>query len=159
MALAFDKPVANVMQQPPRPMSEPILTRRRWSAVITSSITMAVGTLLVLQFAPGDPSYKEASIAGTMAFCTFVLFQFFNILNARNETHSVFNARTFSNWRLWAALGGAGFFQVLVTVVEPLQELFNVTSISLVQWLICAAVASSVVFVEEARKLIVRGAH
>ena len=159
MALAFDKPVANVMQQPPRPMSEPILTRRRWSAVITSSVTMAVGTLLVLQFAPGDPSYKEASIAGTMAFCTFVLFQFFNILNARNETHSVFNARTFSNWRLWAALGGAGFFQVLVTVVEPLQELFNVTSISLVQWLICAAVASSVVFVEEARKLIVRGAH
>lgn len=159
MALAFDKPVANVMQQPPRPMSEPILTRRRWSAVITSSITMAVGTLLVLQFAPGDPSYDKASIAGTMAFCTFVLFQFFNILNARNETHSVFNARTFSNWRLWAALGGAGFFQVLVTVVDPLQELFNVTSISLVQWLICAAVASSVVFVEEARKLLVRGTH
>ena len=159
MALAFDKPVANVMQQPPRPMSEPILTRRRWSAVITSSVTMAVGTLLVLQFAPGDPSYKEASIAGTMAFCTFVLFQFFNILNARNETHSVFNARTFSNWRLWAALGGAGFFQVLVTVVDPLQDLFNVTSISLAQWLICAAVASSVVFVEEARKLMIRSAH
>jgi Ca2+-transporting ATPase len=159
MALAFDKPVANVMQQPPRPMSEPILTRRRWSAVITSSVTMAVGTLLVLQFAPGDPSYDTASVAGTMAFCTFVLFQFFNILNARNETHTVFNARTMSNWRLWAALGGAGFFQVLVTIVGPLQRLFNVTSLSVGQWLICAAVASSVVFVEEGRKLIVRASR
>ena len=54
---------------------------------------------------------------------------------------------------------GAGFFQVLVTVIEPLKDLFNVTSISFGQWLICAAVASSVVFVEEARKLIVRGQH
>ena len=159
MALAFDKPVANVMQQPPRPMDEPILTKRRWSAVITSAVTMAVGTLLVLQLAPGEPSYNQASVAGTMAFCTFVFFQFFNILNARNETHSVFNRRTLSNWRLWAALGGAGFFQVLVTVIEPLKDLFNVISISFGQWLICAAVASSVVFVEEARKLIVRGQH
>lgn len=159
MALAFDKPVANVMQQPPRPMKEPILTRRRWSAVITSSIVMAVGTLLVLQVAPGEPSYDKASIAGTMALCTFVFFQFFNILNARNETHSVFNRRTFTNWRLWAALGGAGFFQVLVTVIGPLQDLFNVTSLSIGQWLICAAVASSVVFVEELRKKFIRGSH
>ena len=159
MALAFDKPVANVMQQPPRPMEEPILTRRRWSAVITSSIVMAVGTLLVLQVAPGEPSYDKASIAGTMALCTFVFFQFFNILNARNETHSVFNRRTFTNWRLWAALGGAGFFQVLVTVIGPLQDLFNVTSLSIGQWLICAVVASSVVFVEELRKKFIRGSH
>ncbi|MBU3703716.1 MAG: hypothetical protein FGM42_04995, partial [Ilumatobacteraceae bacterium] len=71
--------------------------------------------------------------------------------------HSVFNRRTFSNWRLWAALGMSGFFQVLLTVVGPLQDLFNVVSISLGQWLICAAVATSVVFVEEARKLVVRG--
>jgi Ca2+-transporting ATPase len=120
---------------------------------------MAVGTLLVLQYAPGEPSYDTASVAGTMAFCTFVFFQFFNILNARNETHSVFNARTVSNWRLWAALGGAGFFQVLVTVLGPLQDLFNVTSISVGQWLICAAVGSSVVFVEELRKMLVRGRH
>jgi Ca2+-transporting ATPase len=159
MALAFDKPVANVMQQPPRPMDEPILTRRRWSAVITSAVVMAVGTLLVLQYAPGEPHYDTASIAGTMAFCTFVFFQFFNILNARNETHTVFNRRTISNWRLGVALGGAGLFQVLITVINPLQDLFNVVSISWTQWLVCGAVGSSVVFVEELRKLIVRGRH
>jgi hypothetical protein len=53
----------------------------------------------------------------------------------------------------------SGFFQVLLTVVGPLQDLFNVTSISFGQWLICAAVASSVVFVEELRKLVVRRGH
>ena len=156
MALAFDSPVSNVMQRPPRPVNEPILTKRRWSAVIISSIVMAAGTLLVLKLAPGEETHDAASVATTMAFVTFVFFQFFNILNSRNETHSVFNRRTFTNWRLWAALGASCAIQVCVTVVGPLQDLFNVTSITVVQWLICAAVASSVVFVEELRKAIVR---
>ena len=156
MALAFDSPVANVMQRKPRPVDEPILTKRRWSAVIISAIVMAAGTLLVLKLAPGEETHDAASVATTMAFVTFVFFQFFNILNSRNETHSVFNRRTFTNWRLWAALGMSGAIQVFVTVFGPLQDLFNVTSISVGQWLICAAVASSVVVVEELRKLIAR---
>lgn len=156
MALAFDRPPANAMQQPPRPMDEPILTRRRWSAVIISSFTMAVGTLLVLKLAPGEETHDASSVATTMAFVTFVCFQFFNILNSRNETHSVFNRRTFTNWRLWSALAITGGIQILVTVVGPLQRLFLTTSISFTQWIICAAVASSVVFVEELRKLVIR---
>jgi P-type Ca2+ transporter type 2C len=153
MALAFDSPVANVMQHPPRPVHEPILTKRRWSAVIISSIVMAAGTLLVLKLAPGEETHDAASVATTMAFVTFVFFQFFNILNSRNETHSVFNRRTFTNWRLWAALGASCVIQVFVTVFGPLQDLFNVTSISVTQWLICAAVASSVVVIRTRSKL------
>ena len=156
MALAFDSPAANVMQKQPRPPQEPILTRRRWVAVLISSFTMAAGTLIVLQMAPGDPSYDGGSVATTMAFVTFVFFQFFNILNSRMETLSVFSKRTLSNWRLWASLGAVGAIQVLVTVVSPLQSLFHTTNISVGQWLICAAVASSVIFVEELRKLVTR---
>ena len=156
MALAFDSPASDVMQKQPRPPQEPILTRRRWGAVLISSFTMAAGTLIVLQMAPGDPSYDGGSIATTMAFVTFVFFQFFNILNSRMETLSVFSKRTLSNWRLWASLGAVGAIQVLVTIVSPLQSLFHTTSISVGQWLICAAVASSVIFVEELRKLVTR---
>jgi len=156
MALAFDSPAANVMQKQPRPPQEPILTRQRWGAVLISSFTMAAGTLIILQMAPGDPSYDGGSVATTMAFVTFVFFQFFNILNSRMETLSVFSKRTLSNWRLWASLGAVGAIQVLVTIVSPLQSLFHTTSISVGQWLICAAVASSVIFVEELRKLVTR---
>jgi magnesium-transporting ATPase (P-type) len=126
-------------------------------AVITSTVVMAVGTLLVLQLAPGEPSYNSASVAGTMAFCTFVFCQFFNILNARNEMHGVLNSRTVSNWRLRAALGTSGFFQVLLAIVGSLQDLFNVTSISVGQWLICAAVGSSVESVEKLRSNFIGG--
>jgi Ca2+-transporting ATPase len=40
----------------------------------------------------------------TLAFTTFVLFQFFNIFNARTEHGSAFNAQFFSNGKLWLAL-------------------------------------------------------
>jgi Ca2+-transporting ATPase len=91
-----------------------------------------------------------------MAFNTFVLFQFFNILNTRSDTQTVFSRYTFSNHWLWVALGGVALLQVGVTHVGFMQELFDTTSISLTQWLICIAVASSVLFVEEARKFVVR---
>ena len=46
--------------------------------------------------------------------------------------------------------------QVSVTHLGPMQRLFDTTSISLTQWMVCAAVASSVLWVEEARKFTVR---
>jgi hypothetical protein len=42
------------------------------------------------------------------------------------------------------------------SVWQPLQRLFETTSISVAQWAICAAVASSVLWTEEVRKAITR---
>jgi Ca2+-transporting ATPase len=118
---------------------------------------MAIGTLAVLQWAPGEEPYAGvATVAGTMAFNTFVLFQFFNILNSRSDTLSVFRAATLHNSRLWMALAAVIALQVGVTHVGPMQRLFDTTSISGVQWLIAIAIASSVLWVEEIHKLIIR---
>ncbi|MFM8649511.1 MAG: cation transporting ATPase C-terminal domain-containing protein, partial [Actinomycetota bacterium] len=86
----------------------------------------------------------------------FVLFQFFNILNARNDRNSVFRRQTFTNPQLWMALGAVSVLQIGVTHVGFMQQLFDTTSISGVQWLISVAVASSVLWLEEIRKVVVR---
>jgi Ca2+-transporting ATPase len=157
MALGVDKPTQGTMQQPPRPSTEPILTTSRWTAVGLASTVMAIGTLGVFALAPGSPSEAGvASVAGTMGFNTFVLFQFFNILNVRNETRTVFSSETFSNIYLWASLGAVVLLQVLATHWSTAQTLFDTTDISLTQWLACIAVASSVLWVEEIHKQIVR---
>ena len=157
MALGVDKGGADIMQRTPRPASEKILTRARWGAVGLSAAAMAIGTLAVLAWAPGvEPEAGLATVAGTMAFNTFVLFQFFNILNARSDTASVFSRHTFTNAPLWIALAAVIALQIGVTHLGPLQTLFDTTSISLVQWLVCAAVASSVLWLEEIRKVVVR---
>jgi Ca2+-transporting ATPase len=158
MALGLDRGGNDVMTRRPRPIDEKILTKPRWAATGLAAVTMALGTLAVLAWAPGADTAEAgvATVAGTMAFNTFVLFQFFNILNVRSEQGTAFNRYTFSNRLLWLALGAVIALQVAVTHVGPFQRLFDTTSISAEQWLICIAIASSVLWLEEARKFIVR---
>lgn len=157
MALGVDPGAKGVMQRSPRPTDEPILTGRRWSAIAMAATVMAIGTLAVFVWAPGpDSKAGIASIAGTMGFNTFVLFQFFNILNVRSENHSVFSRLTFTNKPLWISLASVLLLQVAVTHVGFMQRLFDTTGISFTQWLVCIAVASSIMWVEEIRKLVVR---
>lgn len=115
---------------------------------------MAAGTLAVLALAPGpEPTAGVATVAGTMAFNTFVLFQFFNILNVRSDQQTVFRPATLRNSKLWIALAAVIVLQIGVTHVGPMQELFDTTSISAVQWLVCLGVASTVLVTEELRKV------
>jgi Ca2+-transporting ATPase len=157
MALGLDPADDDAMNQKPRPQSEHILTKSRWFAIVMSSIVMAIGTLLVLALAPGtEAKAGVATIAGTMAFNTFVVAQFFNILNSRHDRHSVFSRGTLRNKFLWISLCAVLLLQVGVTHLGPLQSLFDTMSISGSQWLICIAVASSVLWAEEIRKAIIR---
>jgi len=158
MALGLDRGGTDVMARRPRPVDEKILTKPRWAATGLAAVTMALGTLAVLAWAPGADTAEAgvASVAGTMGFNTFVLFQFFNILNVRSERGTAFSRYTFSNRMLWLALGAVIALQVAVTHVGPFQRLFDTTSISASQWLICIAVASTVLWFEETRKFIVR---
>ena len=157
MALGLDPVDERVMDRKPRPRDERILTRPRWIAIGQAAAIMAVGTLAVLAWAPGEaPAAGTASVAGTMAFNTFVLFQFFNILNVRSDQQTVFRRATFRNSRLWVALGAVLALQVAVTHVGFMQRLFDTTSISLEQWLVCAGVASTVLITEEIRKALHR---
>ena len=157
MALGLDKGDSDIMRRAPRPVSEKILTPQRWGAIVYSSVIMALGTLGVLIWAPGpEAEAGVATVAGTMAFNTFVLFQFFNILNARSDRNSAFRRHTLTNPQLWIALVAVIVLQVGVTHVGFMQRLFDTTSISSTQWLVSIAVASSVLWFEELRKAFVR---
>ena len=157
MALGLDRPDKDIMTRRPRPTVEKILTRSRWYAVAFSSTIMAVGTLCLLAFGPGDsPQAGVPTVAGTMAFNTFVIFQFFNILNVRNDRLTVFRKETFGNRYLWFALFCVLGLQFAVTHVGFMQNLFDTTGVSLQQWIVCVAVGSTVLWAEEGRKFIAR---
>jgi Ca2+-transporting ATPase len=157
MALGVDPPEGDVMARRPRPLSERILTRGRWWAIGQAAVIMAVGSLAVLEWAPGDTATAgTATVGGTMAFTTFVLFQFFNILNSRSDHASVFTRRTLTNRWLWVALVAVLLLQVAVVHLGPLQRLFDTTSLTVTQWLVAVAVASTVLWAEELRKLFIR---
>jgi Ca2+-transporting ATPase len=91
-----------------------------------------------------------------LAFTTFVLFQFFNIFNARAEHGSAFNAQFFSNGKLWLALLAVVALQIVAVHWGPAQAIFDTVDLTLIEWAVAVAVASSTLFLEEARKLLLR---
>ena len=95
--------------------------------------------------------------AQTMAFTTLVLFQLFNVFNARSDERSAF-VGLFTNHWLWAAVGCRSLLQVAVIYMPFLQQAFSTVSLSFGDWLRCAVVASSVLWLRELSKVIVRAA-
>ncbi|WP_185996224.1 cation-translocating P-type ATPase [Nocardioides campestrisoli] len=156
MTLGFDRPDEGVMRRPPRRVGEPILTRTRMARIMLAAVVMAVGTLGVLLLGPDEAVAGEPTVTGTLAFTTFVLFQVFNLLNVRDATKSVFSRYTATNARLWAALVVIVVLQVAVVHLEAGRGPFDTTDLTLAQWGIAVAVASSVLWVEELRKLVLR---
>lgn len=119
---------------------------------------MAAGTLAVLAWAPGrEAEPGQATVAGTMAFVTFVFYQVYNnLLNVRDDTRSVFSRRTWENPSMFVA--GAAVIVLLVLIVEmdALHGFFTTTNLTSSQWLVCAAVGSTILWVGELVKTALR---
>jgi Ca2+-transporting ATPase len=152
MALGVDPPASGVMDRGPR-RGGAILTGRRLSRVLTTGAVMAAGTLGVLAWQTGVGSEEHAL---AMAFTTFVVFQLFNVFNARDEHQSVFHRDTLRNGKLWLAVGVVAVLQVMAVHIDPLQGVFGTADLTGSDWLAVLAVASSVLWVEEGRKLLAR---
>ncbi len=152
VSLALDAARPGIMHEPPRSRSEPLLTLARLGKVAAYGLTMTAGTLAVMHFAGTQGMTEQAP---TLAFTTFVLFQFFNVFNSRVERGTAFNRYFFKNTMLWAALCGVIALQVVAVEWPPAQSLFGTQSLSPANWVLAVSVASSILLLDESRKLFV----
>ncbi|HEV2128868.1 MAG TPA: HAD-IC family P-type ATPase, partial [Thermomicrobiales bacterium] len=156
LAMGVDRPPDDVMRRPPRPLTERVINREMWAGIIWIGIVMAVVTLFALDLRlPGGlvGDAGEIVTARTMAFTTLVLAQLFNTFNARSDRASAFS-HMFTNRWLWGAITLSLLLQVAVVQLEVLNDAFGTTPLTLDEWAICAALASVVLWAEEARKLL-----
>jgi Ca2+-transporting ATPase len=84
-----------------------------------------------------------------------VLAQLFNCLNSRSERGSAFRGLFTNRW-LWAAIALSLVLQLLVVHVPFLNRAFATMPLSIGDWALCAAMASSVLWADELKKLLVR---
>ncbi|WP_415229452.1 cation-translocating P-type ATPase [Psychromonas sp.] len=151
VSLALDAGRLGIMYEPPRRRSDPILPFSRLLKIITYGMTMMLGTLAVLYFALQTGTEQRAL---TLAFSTFVLFQVFNVFNARNEFGSAFNPRLFTNIMLWTSLTAVVILQTVAVHWPPAQAIFGTGGMNYSDWSIAYGVAASILFLEEGRKLL-----
>ena len=151
MTLGVEPARPGVMNQPPRSADASILTGRRMARLSLYGLTMAVGTLAA--YAWGERGDGGHAYAVTLAFTTFVMFQFFNIFNARAEHDSAFGRQFFDNRRLWLALFAVVGLQLVVVHWAPAQAVFDTVDLTPVDWALATLIAATVLVFDEIRKL------
>jgi Ca2+-transporting ATPase len=156
LAMGVDPPPDDVMARPPRRLTDRVIDREMQVGVVFVGVVMAVVTLLALDIGlAGGIVHGDGSIADarTMAFTTLVLAQLFNCFNARSDRVSAFH-HLFTNPILWGAIGLSLALQVAVVHVPLLQDAFDTVGLDTGEWLVCAGLASTVLWADELRKLV-----
>jgi P-type Ca2+ transporter type 2C len=158
LAIGFEPPPVNVMERPPRHINDRVIDRSMWIGIAWVGMVMAAVTLAALDLRlPGGLLGGSGSIveARTMAVTTLVFAQLFNAFNARSDQMSAFS-HLFTNPLLWAAIGLSIVFQVAVVHVSFLNRAFDTMPLTGRDWMICIALASIVLWADEAKKLVQR---
>ena len=158
LALGLDPAHAGIMTSPPRPRAERVITGRMWRGILFVGAISAAVTLLMLDaslpggFIEGSGTLRHAQ---TMAFTTLVFCSIFSVFNARSDRLSAFRG-LFSNYWLWAAVALSIVLQIAVVYIPLLQVAFSTVSLSFADWIRCAVVASSVLWLRELNKVVTR---
>jgi P-type Ca2+ transporter type 2C len=161
LALGVEPADHDVMLRPPRDPRSRVIAARGWFDILFVGAVVAIGTLLVMDWAlPGGlltsaDGGRSFPYARTMGFTTLVFFSLFNTFNARFEDRSAFH-RLFANRWLWVAVLVSVALQLAVVYVPFLQRAFRTAPLAPGDWLVCAAVASSVLWAMELKKLLTR---
>jgi len=158
LAMGVDPHADDAMARPPRRRDERVIDARMWSGVLQLGLVMALATLFCIDlhlpggFVEGRHGLETARTAG---FTTLVLAQLFNCFNARSETASAFHGLFRNRW-LWGSVVLAALLQVAVVHLPAGNLAFGTKPLAPDDWLACTALASTVLWYGEARKLWLR---
>lgn len=144
----------NEMRRPPIPVHEPLLDRgllARMPLMVLASVISTFGWFLYRTKA-GVP----VDVVQSETFTVLVVCQWFNVLNCRSATQTVFSLGLLKNPWLIGGLAIANVLHFLVIYWEPLAQFFHAVPIATDQFFAIGAVASLVLWVEEFRKFLVR---
>jgi calcium-translocating P-type ATPase len=155
--LVMEKAEGDEMNRPPLKRGASLVPKPMLHRMFLLVPVMGLGTIALFWWAKDSGrSYEHAQ---TMAFTVICAFQWFNGLNARSYKKSIFQLGLFSNLFVLGGLTVAVGLQVLVVHWEALGRLFHTVPLTLAEWGIIVAVASTVLWVDELRKLWVRYKH
>jgi Ca2+-transporting ATPase len=153
IGLGYGKPATGLMDRRPRKPDEPMLSWQLMSWLATVGLIMGIGTLAVISWA--EQARTEA-VAHTMGVVTFSLYALFFSIATKDERRTIFSLDTIADKTFNICTGVSILTLILATVLGPFEALLKTTSLDVQQWLVCIAVALSIVVASEIRKFILR---
>ncbi|MBK7539216.1 MAG: HAD-IC family P-type ATPase [Myxococcales bacterium] len=152
--LAMEPPEGDEMSAQPIAHDEPLLSRAllwRMAFIVPAIVISTLGWYVVRTESGISPEQVRTETFTLLAIC-----EWFNVLNCRTETRSALNLGVLRNRWLLAGLVVGNLLQVAVVFWAPLSRVFRTAPFGLEVVIALGVVGSLVLWVEEARKLVVR---
>jgi len=150
IALAFEPGEKHLIDRPPRPRREGIISPVLWERTVIAALVMAAGTLLMFHLQLNSAGVDEAR---SVALTTMVIFQALHVGNSRSETLSAFVKSPLSNRFLFVGTLGAVAIHAAALYLPFTQFALSLEPISLRAWLEILAVSITVIAAVELHKL------
>ena len=154
VALAFEPGEKGVLRRKPRPPRERILSALMIRRTLLMGAILGFGTFIVYYLELSSDVSVES--ARSVALTTMVFFQFYQALNCRSETLSIFEMNPLSNPFLFVSMIGAFFAHLAVLYVPALQYVFRTVPLDFGQWIIVTVSSITVVIGVELDKFMRR---
>ena len=158
LAMGVDPQSDDVMARPPRAHGERVIDAPMLRTVVWTGLVMALASLATLDLLlPGGwlPGDQSLDLARTAAFTVLVLAQLFNAFCTRSDTSSAWHGLFDNRW-LWMSVLLGTALQVAVVEWSWLNQAFHTVPLSAKQWVLCLAMASTVLWASELRKWLIR---
>ena len=156
LMLAFEPKEPNLMEQPPRPANEPVLTSTLVLRTAYLSALMVIGAYLLYSYELRQG--YNIHVARTIVANVIVLVETAYLFNCRSLTHPITHVGFFSNpW----AIFGAGMMiglQMLFIYLPFSQRLFSTAAIPANAWLHGILIAVAIYLIVEVEKWLRRRA-
>ncbi|NWV62788.1 AT2C2 ATPase, partial [Malurus elegans] len=141
----------DTIKQPPRCITDTILSKSLILKIFMSAAIIISGTLFV--FWKENPKGGITPRTTTMTFTCFVFFDLFNALTCRSQTKLIFEIGFFRNRMFLYSVLGSFLGQLAVIYIPPLQKIFQTENLGVLDLLFLTGLASSVFIVSELAKL------
>ena len=159
LALAMEPPERDIMQRPPRPPHENVVTLRRGLLMLVHGTLIAAAAgigFAVVSHDPGDHALERARM---VAFSIMSFSQLFFAIGCRSQQRTLFELGAFSNPHLLGAILISGLLQLAVLTVPFAQAIFHSATPTGQEWLIIAGLSLAPVTIIEVTKLALAAAR
>ena len=155
LALGFEPAEPGVMNRPPRPPEEPLITRLLLVRIIYVSLLMVAVAFIAYEWELARGSGIDT--ARTAVVNALVFGELVYLFNTRYFTRHAFSANIIygNPVAFWASVILIGL-QVLFTYAPPMQHLFHTTALDASSWALILALSTGKFLAVEAEKWLLR---
>jgi Ca2+-transporting ATPase len=152
LALGVERPEPGIMERPPRPPTEGVITRSTARIMGVQGLIIGLLTLgaFVLEYYVMGGSAERARV---MAFSTTIFAQNIHAFNVRSNKFSIFELGLFSNRWLVAAFGTVILSELAIIYLPIFQPIFKTTPLTLQDWSIVVILGLMPLVIMEVIKL------